>query len=296
MKTLKNYLATGLLGASLLFGAPKKSNAQFEKIRVRYEPNVSIEVTGYKESYHSGSWAGISDKGTQIETWTHKNDSTARYEFIYPNSKIDKIYSEKHDLKTGKWSDKEWIDTYSEEEVPLEFQDRVSKIINMDKICNHDWKYFLQKEINRWTEKPEDISLYLLYYFDIDENKFPKSIEVKAYGSKNEKGNYPFLSKITYTDYGNDKKYNEIELKTTVNSEETRFERIRINKNTLDYFMNYLVDTFSERVDIRFGTKEDFTPEQQKRIKEILRLNIDCSENEAIPFLYDEFYRWSEDY
>ncbi len=301
MKNLTKFLTGTFLGASLLFGAPQNSQAQFEKIKVNYpvEGDKKTYVDGYKDSWDDGPVSGIHyEKGNRIQTWTHKNDSVARCEIIDvdENGKLtNKVYEIGHNLDDGDWkegySESNRIKKYSgeQENFPLETQDRIKKIMNMDKTCNHDWRYFLNKTVS----DKNDISSYSIYYYFWDEDNFPEKKQAYAYGP--EEYGYHFLAKLEFEDTDGDNIYDKILLENTVDKKS--FDKfvyeLDYDSGNFDYSFYYKNSRKVEKNSIPFG---DMGKGVGRKLKEILtKGKIDCSSNDLIPFLYDEYYKWNED-
>ncbi len=310
MKNITKFLTGGLLTASLLFANPQNSQAQlrenqtpFEMVKVMYPVNGDniTYVSAYQDSWDDGPLCRIHyKKDKSVETWTHKNDSIARYQTIKisEDGKLtNKIYSQKHNLDNGEWPggwnlQKEY--SGEKDNFPLHVQDRIKKIMNMNKTCNHDWRYFLNKNISKSSGyDKEDVDSYSIYYYFWDEDNFPEEKRVYAYGP--EEYDYHYLAKLEYEDTDEDNIYDKITFEYTKEKKSlNRFVyEIDYDSAKFDYSFYYLDIKRTHTKNIPLKNIEKGLG---KKLKEILTNGkIDCSSNELIPFLYDEYYRWNEE-
>ncbi len=294
-------LSSLLKGSILSLGLLNFSNAdaQFEQITCfESEINKNIEVKAYKKSEHKGPWtAWYSVEGKIFLLDNHINNTKTKEEIIKIDE--DKTISYKlseigHSLSKGERRKGYMKDHFFDNEFSPDLEKRVRKIIYLDHECNHKWKYLLKREVDKWSEenKGKYTSANSIIYNKIDGNNFPREIQgtIYKYDPALEK-KYVTLSTILFADEDEDRRYEEITLLTYTNRDNFRQETIKKNyeENTLGYELSYKDST--RNVTLR---NENQYPEIQKRIKEIFNININCQNNEVIPFLYEEFYRSSE--
>ncbi len=129
-----------------------------------------------------------------------------------------------------------------------------------------------------------EVRYYGLMYFGINQNGFATRMDLVTTNKENKE-----LARLAYIDTDKDYNYDLIRMMAPGKKEE-----IRINYETGE--MSYKkFDKDSLELQKTGKSQNDFSPEIQKRIKGLVNLKVDCSENELIPFLYEEYGKWSEE-
>jgi len=141
------------------------------------------------------------------------------------------------------------------------------------------------KKLDEYIRDIENNNYFWISYKNIKKGGFSEFKEIGS-GSGHET-----FTRLIYQDTNNDSKYDLINLyiegQKSINA-----EKIILNyqTGTIDYFANY-----PSTLEFKGKKIEDFPAEIQARINKIINLKIDCTNNEAISFLYEEYSKWSRE-
>ena len=296
----KKIIAGSVFLGEFFLGNVKEADAQFEKIEYMKE-NSEILIIGYKatDSQVPLSMLIFNKENSKIAVFTHINENKSRTEGITINSDNTLNYVilyQNHSLETGEF--------YGEEETIFkktdgaksdfsnEQQERIKQLMNLEYLCKEFPDDFLRKEIDRFSNELNNRELNIsgVSYIDFDKNRFPKQIKVFI-------GNNSLdMSLIYYEDTDNDSKYDKIINTIFIQNVAKYIGMLELNyvEGTTTYSTVDYSTSDPEIKQIANGKKEDFPIELQEKIKEMVNLDKYCA-NEAIPFLYEEYSKWSRE-